>query len=292
GASAPPASGPPGASLDSSAPDAWRQWRRERETSIAGPDGWITLAGLHWLEPGEHEVGADETIGVPLPIGRAPARVGRLVVRDGRVRLEVASGVEVRHQGVPVTHVDLVADTEPGGPTIVEVGALRMHVIARGGRLALRVRDREHPARAAFRGIPVWPYDPRWRVRARLEPAPAGEQLTVVSVVGTEEREPVLGSLHFEANGRPQRLVVTGRDPSRVMLMLRDQTSELAESYPAGRYLDLDLSQGGAETTVDFNFLYTPPCAFTPYATCPLPPESNTLDVAIRAGERFVPAHD
>lgn len=282
---------------DDEAPAEWLAWRSARRESIGGPDGWLTLIGLHWLdasdgpEPTALTVGSDPASSILLPRDRAPAQVGSIRVRDGVV-------VFTPHQGVTVTVDDAAVDgpialapDDPGPPTVLAIGSLRLHSIARGGRLGLRVKDRESPARATFSDLRVFDYDPRFRVVAELVPSAPGEVVPIVNVLGQEVDAPLVARLRFVLEGRALTLLATEGDGGRLMVMMRDPTSHDGRTYGAGRYLGVARpSDGEREVTLDLNFAYTPPCAFTAYATCPLPPPENELPVAIVAGER-APEH-
>jgi uncharacterized protein (DUF1684 family) len=269
--------------------DAWNAWRESRRESIAGENGWITLIGLHWLDEGETTLGSDPGSGIVLPADRAPAHVGTLVLEGGAVVFVPSAGAAI--EGVPVTErTGLVAD-DPGPATTVEVGSLRMHVIARSDRRGLRVKDRESPARASFEGIRVFDYDPALRLRARVVPPAEGETIPIVNVLGMETEEPLLGRVELEVSGERVTLLATDGGDGTLFVMFRDATSDEGETYGAGRYLDVAPPDASGETWVDFNYAYTPPCGFTEHATCPLAPPENTIPVAIRAGERSPSGH-
>jgi uncharacterized protein (DUF1684 family) len=252
---------------EGSALDDWNAWRAERHEELAGPDGWLALVGLFWLEPGEATIGSDPSSTFVLPGG--PASIGRVVTADD-VRLVTDDGEHVLAVG--------------GDP--IAIGSLRLLVIERAGRRALRVRDTESAARASLGEIPVYDYDPALRVRAHVRPPAPGQQLSIVNVLGMSVDEPCAGILDFAVAGTPVSLVTISGDAG-YFVMLRDATSDAEETYPAGRYLDVPAADANGETWVDLNRLYTPPCAYTSLATCPLPPAENVLAIPIRAGERW-----
>lgn len=267
-------------------PEAWTSWRAARRESLASEDGWLTLVALTWLEPGESTVGADPSSTCVLPAGHAPPRVGRVTLDGAVVRFFAEPGVEVTVDGTPVTEVELSPDTT-GAPTVLAVGSIRIHLIARGDRLALRVKDRESAARLGFTVPEVFDYDPALRVRARFA-ASSGETAAIVNVLGMVEETPVAGRLTFELAGHPFTLVALpgGDGPDDALfLMLRDATSG-EETYGAGRYLDVAAPDESGEVWLDLNFLESPPCAYTELATCPLPPPENEIDLPVRGGER------
>lgn len=265
----------------------WDTWRAARREELVGPEGWLALVGLFWLEPGQSAIGSDpaSTIVLPEP---APAHVGRVVVAGDTVFFADPSATVTR-EGVPVSELVLAPDGAP-----IEIGSLRIVLIARGDRIALRVRDVESPARASFGEIPVYDYDPSLRVRARVRTPEPGRMLSLVNVLGMQVDEPCVALLDLTIAGTPITLAASagGEGPDdRYFVMLRDATADAGETYGAGRYLDVPEADASGDTWVDFNRLHTPPCGYTRFATCPLPPSENVLDVAIRGGERYV-RHD
>lgn len=271
----------------SAAPEEWSAWRARRRESLGGPNGWVSLVALEWLEAGRTTVGSRADAN--LVIANAPPDLGTVIVEDGRARFVAAASAGVTHEGAAVSEIELVPDTTPGGPTILTAGSLTFHSIERSGRLALRVKDRDSDARARFVEPRVWPYDPSFRVRARFTPASPPRSIAIQNVLGTVEDTVVAGTLEVELDRRSFSLAAVwndDRDPSKgLFVLLRDRTSDREESYPAGRYLDVALPENG-EAIADFNFLETPPCAYTDFATCPLPPRENDLDADLRAGEQ------
>lgn len=269
----------------------WAAWREARREALAGEDGWLTLIALAWLEPGETTIGSDPTSGIVLPADRAPSSVGRFIVGDV-VRFVATEGVEVTSEGAPVTDIAVYADLA-GEPTRLALGSLRMHLIERAGRLAVRVKDQASPAREGFAGLPVYDYDAHYRVRARVAAPEPPRMLGIVNVLGMQVDEPCAGIVSFELDGVTLSLAATaGTTPDEgLFLMLRDATAGEGETYPAGRYLEVAPPDANGETWVDLNYLYTPPCGYTELATCPLPPAENEIAIPIRAGERYVRTH-
>ncbi len=268
--------------------DAYRQelesWWAKLEESLRHPDGWLTLTGLHWLEEGENAVGSAPDSKVALPAGRAPARAGVLRLANGAITLEAAPGAGIAYEGKPVTTLELVPDAK-GKPTIVELGSLRFHVIDRGGRLGVRVRDREHPALAAFGGVERFAVDPTWRVEARFEPYDPPQPIKVPNVLGQVSEEPSHGAVVFEREGKTWRLdAIDGMAGTPLHLIFGDGTNG-SETYGGGRFLTTEKVTDG-KVVVDFNKAYNPPCAYTAFATCPLPPRQNKLELRVTAGEK------
>jgi uncharacterized protein (DUF1684 family) len=267
---------------------AWRRWRSERIDEIGGPYGWASLSGLHWLEEGVSSSGSSHTNRIVLAPERAPAALGTWIRHGGRVRLDVAPAAVVRVNGRPFASGELATDAG-GPPDVVSAGPIRITVIRRGERLGLRVRDPDSPARRGFRGIDCFDYDPRRSVPARLEPAVPGTTLAVADVAGGRDEMPLAGTLRFEMAGAEHSLLAVRDDETHdLFVMFRDATSG-RETYGGGRFLHVAMPDASGATRIDFNRAYNPPCGYTPYATCPVPPPENRLPLAVKAGERRPP---
>ena len=257
-------------------------WREDRYAALRRDIGWLTLAGLGWLKPGANRVGSDPDADIVLPGG--PPTAGTVTVTDARV---VATG-EFEHDGRPASELLLASDQE-GEATMLELGPLRICLIERGGRLALRTWDLEAPARRQFKGIDHWPVDAAWRLDAQLEPTP-GRAITVPDVLGTNDDEPSPGDVVFEVDGQAHRLqALLGGDSGELWLVFGDATNG-TETYGGGRFLYTSAPDAGGALVVDFNRAYNPPCVFSPYATCPLPWPANRLPIRVEAGERMYDA--
>jgi uncharacterized protein len=281
------AASPGGASPAAPAPDdSYRQeiagWQRERAAGLAKDDGWLTLVGLFWLQEGENGIGSGADNRVILP-EKAPARVGRLVRQGRSVRLEADPATGVMSEGKPVTSLALTSDAD-GKPTVLRLGSLSFFVIERGERVGVRVKDNASPSRTRFKGLDYFPLDPSWRVEARFEPNKAPKTIPIPNVLGSVEPSPSPGTVVFEHGGRTLRLDALEGDDGGLFLIFGDPTNG-KETYGAGRFLDTEAPKNG-RVVVDFNRSYNPPCAFTAFATCPLPPRQNKLAVPVLAGEK------
>ena len=258
-------------------------WRAQRDERLRSPDGWLTLVGLYWLEPGENRFGADPSNPILLTGDGVPAHAGSIVLDGDSARLEDASA-EVRIGGENASAGPL-ADDRAEEPTVLELGDLRMHVICRGGdRLALRVRDQTAPALAAFRGIDHFPIDIGWRLTGRLEPDESDEPMEIVDVTGIVTHEASPGRVVFEREGRTWRLRSLDGGDGKLWLIFGDATNG-SETYGGGRFVYTEPVADDGAVVVDFNVAYNPPCVFSPFATCPLPPAENRLPLRIEAGE-------
>jgi uncharacterized protein (DUF1684 family) len=272
-------------------PAEWLAWQRKRTESIGGTNGWATLVGLHWLAEGVNTAGAAPGHDVVFPVGRAPAEVGRFVRRGKSVEFFAASGVPVQLAGRPTMAAALHGD-ENGEPSVLSVGGLRIFVVIRGERVGLRVKDAEAPTRRHFRGLDWFPYDPAQRVVAKFVPYRPAKRQAMLDVTGAATEEVCPGALVFTLAGQELRLdALEDREAGDLFLLFRDATSGKA-TYGSGRYLHTPLPDSAGNVVLDFNFAYNPPCAFTGFATCQLPPRQNWLPVEIRAGEkRYATGH-
>lgn len=268
--------------------EALEAWRARRHASLTAPDGWTTLVGLRWLEDGTLTLGAAPSSDIILP-GRLPPLVGTLHVADSAVRFVASAAVHVEDTGQPALDLELRSDRH-GKPTVLELQGVTWRVIDRGGRRALRVKDTLAPARLSFLPLRYFPVDTSFRVVARLEPTP-GRSLTVATIVGVEEVYQSPGRLVFNLAGHRYSLIAA-REPgdSSYFIMFRDSTAATS-TYPAGRFLVVPPADSAGWTVIDFNRAYNPPCAFTAFATCPLPPPGNVLPVSIAAGEQRPAPH-
>jgi uncharacterized protein (DUF1684 family) len=258
------------------------EWRDKRVARLTAPDGWLALVGLHWLAPGTQSVGSAPDNDVVLATG--PARLGTVTLADGGVTLALADGAEARIGDTDARSATLAPDRS-GAATMVRFGEASFSVIQRGDRFALRVRDPQSKARTGFAGIDYFEIDPAWRFEARFEAHPPGRTIDIVNVLDMLEPMKNPGVVVFEKDGREYRLeALDDTGDGQLFLIFADRTNGKL-TYGPGRFLYAPPPVDG-KTIVDFNRAYNPPCAFTPYSTCPLPPPENRLDLVIEAGEK------
>ncbi len=264
-----------------------RRWRAAQEAELKADDGWLTVAGLFWLAPGLSHVGADPSNEVVLPES-APARLGWFEFRDGRVVFQAEPGTRVTSAGQPVDRLDLT----PGrrAPAI-DAGSLTVFVIRRGERTGIRMRDRDSAARREFTTRSWYPIDPTWRVTARFTAYDEPRIVKVPNVLGDTLEMQSPGFVEFTLGDRSLRLepVLETPDATELYFIIGDETNG-HETYGGGRFLYTDLPRDGV-VVLDFNKLYNPPCVFTEFATCPLPPPANKLAARIEAGELMYGKH-
>ncbi len=281
----------PGCQRESATTDAQylqsiEKWHQQRIERLRRNDSWLTLAGLFWLHPGTNSFGSAPDNSIRFPAGKADDHIGVFTLSDSVVSVNIFPGVQVLDEtGQPVQKLTLQDDFR-GHPTILRHRSLLFYVIKRGKRFAIRLKDTEHPNLKHFAGIERFPVDPRWRVRAVLKPFTTPRTVAVPTVLGTVVEEPAPGFLEFQIAGETYRLLPLGKPGDTEYFIIFGDATNGKETYGAGRFLDVPAPDSTGVTYIDFNKAYNPPCAFTPYATCPLPPEENYLPIRVTAGEK------
>jgi uncharacterized protein (DUF1684 family) len=267
------------------------QWRADRVARLTAPDGWLSLIGLEWLHEGANRIGSGADNDVVLKAG--PSHLGTVTLAaDGSLRIVLDPAAAATVDGKHVTEAVLVDDMHAGenGPTTVRFGSASFYVIDREGRKALRVKDPDAETRQHFAGIDYFPIDPSWRIDADWIPFQPAHKLEIGSVIGTIDAVDVPGKAVFQRDGHTFELMPYQEEPGgELFFVIADRTSG-KETYGAARFFYAALPKGGlsqpGKVELDFNKAYNPPCAFTPFATCPLAPPENRLDVAVTAGEK------
>jgi len=262
------------------------QWRAKRTANLTSPTGWLSLIGLEWLQEGANRVGSASDNDIVLKAG--PAHLGVVTLgKDGALHIALDDKAGATIDGKSVREATLIDDMHAGEatPTTVAFGSANFYVIERDGRKALRVKDSDAETRKDFLGIDYFPIDPSWRVVADWVPFDPPHKLEIGSVIGTIDKVDVPGKAVFQRNGHTFELLPYQEEPGgELFFVLADRTSG-KETYGAARFLYAALPKDG-KVVLDFNKAYNPPCAFTPFATCPLAPPENRLDVAVTAGEK------
>jgi uncharacterized protein len=265
---------------------ATAKWRADREASLKTPDGWLSVAGLHFLEPGVSSIGADPKEQIALPPGSGPAHAGRVRVADGHVRVELDPGVPAQLNGQPAQgSVELrdLNEAEKRPADRLTIGRATVHVHHSGDRLALRVRDPESPIRRDFVGLRWYDIDPKWQIEGRFIPFAEPRIEQVPNVLGDIDRIVSPGEVAVTIAGKPARLLALEGGKDRLWFVFTDATAP-TDTYKI-RFVYADAPKDG-RVVIDFNRAYNPPCAYNPYTTCPLPPAQNKLKVRVTAGER------
>lgn len=277
-------------SIEPSATEVMRQaeqWQQQRLARLTATDGWLSLIGLDWLHPGDNRIGTATDNDIVLKVG--PAHLGVVSqAADGTVKiaLDQDSGATVDGKAQrEATLIDDVQAGEKGKPTTVAFGTASFFVIERDGRKGLRIKDAEAPTRKHFLGLDYYPIQSSWRVIADWVPFDPPHKLEIGTVLGTIDKVDVPGKAVFQRDGHTFELLPYQEEPGgELFFVIADRTSG-KETYGAARFLYAALPKDG-KVVLDFNRAYNPPCAFTPYATCPLAPPENRLDLAVTAGEK------
>jgi uncharacterized protein (DUF1684 family) len=261
------------------------QWQSQRLAELKSESGWLTLVGLFWLKEGENKFGSESDNDIVLPKDKLAAHAGSFLLHDGSVRLDATQeGLTV--DGKPIKSLELKSDADEH-PTILRQASLSFQIIKRGDKLGLRVKDSQNPDRLNFKGTEFYAADLKWRSDAQFEPYNPPKPMPITNVLGMESSESSPGAVKFEVDGKEYRIdAITEKGERHLFMIVSDKTSG-KDTYPAGRYLYVDPPDASGQMVIDFNKAFSPPCAFTKFATCPLPPKQNRLPFAIAAGEKY-----
>ena len=257
--------------------------RAARIAELCADDGWLTVSGLFWLKPGRNVAGSSPSSDIVLP-AKAPPTLGVFELAGGSVTFTAADGVPVSSAGAPVRTQPL--DVRGGDRTALASGDLRLFLIRREYRFGIRMRDLKSRMRQEFKGLTYFPTEPRDRVAATFTAYPQPRTIPIPNVLGQTPQMVSPGVVTFTIDGKPQRLEpVYETDEKKDLFLIFSDLTKQDTTYPAGRFLHTPLPTDG-KVTIDFNLAYNPPCAFTDFATCPLPPKQNQMAVRIEAGEK------
>ena len=245
-----------------------RQWQAQRNASLRSPDGWLALVGLFWLKEGDNTIGSGARNDLILPAGSAPTKVGMLQLAKGTVVFRAPDGSS------------RTLSFEETKPDVIHAGSVTFYVIKRGDKFAVRAKDAASPVLKSFAGMKYFPVNPALHIAARFLPEP--KKIPILNIVGQTDLEDSPGVVEFSYSGQTYRLRPITED-NTLFFLFKDATNK-TETYQAGRMLNTPMPVHG-KVDLDFNRSYNPPCTFTPYATCPLPPKENTLPFAVTAGE-------
>ncbi|MEN3370612.1 MAG: uncharacterized protein V7609_2755 [Verrucomicrobiota bacterium] len=262
---------------------AVEKWRSDAEANLKKETGWLTVAGLFWLKDGINTVGAGEKFEVRLTDNFKQGKFGEINFKNGAATLKVESGVEAQSEGKSISTIDLVSD-EKGKPTEIRTGTQTFYLIRREDRFGIRLKDSNSEARRTFKGRHWFPIDESYKVAARFEAFSEPKEVMVPNVLGGNFKMKSPGMLKFSLKGKECSLQPVTEDDGTLFIIFGDGSNQ-NDTYKSGRFLYADKPANG-EAVLDFNKAENPPCAFTPFATCPLPPPQNKLEVEIKAGEK------
>lgn len=258
-------------------------WVDARINDLTQPTGYMRLAGMYWFDDdGEYSFGSGNDVDFQFPEGTIPEYAGVFTFRDGNVVMTAADDVRITQDEEPVQEVTLYDGDETPA---IEHGPLEWVVVERGDLTGIRLYNKNNPEADQFSGFDMYPVDPAWRLKARFIPAPDSAAIPIANVLGQLEEYPSPGRLEFTINGELFSLDAL-QGTTRLFIIVADETNQ-TETYQAGRYMYIDYPEEGSEfTVIDFNKAYNPPCAYSKFTTCQLPPPQNRLNVAITAGEK------
>jgi uncharacterized protein (DUF1684 family) len=266
-----------------------QEWQQKRLSSLKATDGWLSLAGLFWLREGENTFGANAANDIVFPAGKASEDMGSFVLENGEVWVKINPEVQVSHGDSPVKEMKIFAD-DMAEPLILSHGSLNWFIIKRGNQVGVRLRDTENTVIKNLSGIETFPVDPAWRVEAALEPFDPPKTVPIQNVLGMTVDEISPGLLEFDLQGETYRLEAIDSG-EKLFIMFTDETSGI-DTYGAGRYMYVKKPGENGKIMLDFNKAYSPPCAFTDFATCPLPPQQNHIPIRVTAGEKYTAYHE
>jgi hypothetical protein len=263
-----------------------QDWRARADQGLRRDNGWLTLAGRFVMKPGVNTFGTGAANDIVFPPGLGPERMGTLAIEGGEVKVRLADGLVMTKDGA--TFTERVMSTRTDDRDWVQIGRASFHVIERGGRYVLRLADKESEVRKSFGGRVWYDVNERYRVPAKFVPYDPPRKIPIVNVIDEVSDEDAPGYVEFRLGGRTYKLDAVG-DGDGLFFIFRDATAGNG-TYPPGRFLYVEKKpRPGAKFMLDLNRAYNPPCAFSEFTTCPLPPKQNILKVKIEAGERYPP---
>ncbi len=261
-------------------------WRANRDEEMRSPTSWLNIAGLFWLKEGENGFGTAESNPIKLPKGSAPLFAGKYILKNDTITVIAEKGVAFKVEERLIDRRALKGD-DTGKPDVILLNSLRMWVIKRFGRYAIRLRDLNHPPFLNYQRLNFFPPAEKFKLEAEFHPFPELKKMEVGTVLGEYTVMDSPGYVVFRIDGKEYRLDAFSARPKKLFFIFGDETNG-EETYEASRFLEADILNNG-KVDLNFNRAYNPPCAYTSYATCPLPPPQNQLKIAIRAGEKKYP---
>lgn len=274
------------ADVDAAYQKDYAKWKSELSDDLK--KNWLTLVGLFWLQEGKNRVGGDHKLEVPLPEGEVPPQIGVIEFHQGKAIFTSAPGAKVTVDGKPVTTIALQPDVS-GKPTILQIGEIKMLLIQREQKYGMRIRDTHSKGLQEFKGVEFYPASSKYIVTAKFIPDDKPRKVAIPTVLGQNATMDSAGYVEFTLDGQKQRLHALSEGDDGLFFIIKDQTAGKG-TYPAGRFLYTASPKNG-QVVLDFNKAHNPPCAWTPYATCPLPPKENYMTVKVEAGEKFLGHH-
>ena len=260
------------------------EWDQKRVNRLKSDDGWLNLVGRFWLKQGESTFGSAEDNDIVVESSKLPEKIGSFIFKDSAVTFKAKDGVEVFHNGKPVKEIVLI-DDQKKDITVLQIGSIKFNLIIRDTLYGIRFRDLNSDLVKNFKGVERFPVDESWKLKARFEEYNPVKEIDVPNVLGQISKEKCPGAVVFERDGKTHRIDAVDEGDENLFLIIADQTSG-DETYGGGRFMYVKKPDSTGTVVLDFNKAYNPPCVFTKYATCPLPPLQNYLKLKIEAGEK------
>ena len=261
-----------------------QEWKEKRLANLKSENGWLNLVGLYWLNEGQNPFGSSPVNNIVFP-EKAPEFIGTVILYKGNMSVTIDKDIDVLINDSLLKEYDVRTDSD-GKPTLFKMGSFRWHFIQRGDRYGIRLRDLESPLIAAIDEIPSFPVDLNWRIKASFDRFDEPKEIAIPNVLGDTSFEKYYGILRFMIGENEYSLIPTGDGITEDFFVIFADGTSAEETYGAGRFLSVEKPDENGITYIDFNKATNPPCAFTAYATCPLPPKENILNVKILAGEK------
>lgn len=260
------------------------QWHAKRIERLKGENSWLNLAGLFWLKDGENKFGSDPSNDLVFPKDKSPDFIGTLTLKDSVVTIKVNEGINITANDKPITELQLKDDLSDN-PTELKLGSLKWYAIKRGDRYGIRLRDIESDLVKNFTGIDRFPVNDKWKISASFIPFEKPKIISIPTIIGTPDEMTCKGELHFKIDDKNYSILPVDEE-GQFFIIFADETNG-EETYGAGRFVYADPPDSTGKVIIDFNKAYNPPCIFTPFATCPLPPKENVIRTKITAGEKL-----
>lgn len=261
------------------------EWDAKRISRLKAADGWLNLVGRFWLKKGENTFGSGKNNDIVVESSKLPESIGTFLFVDSIVTFKAKENVEVLHKGKPVKEIIMI-DDQKKDMTVLEIGSIKFNLIIRDTLYGIRFRDLNSDLVKNFKGIERFPIDESWKIKASFEVYNPPKEIEVPNVLGQISKEKSPGAVVFERDGKSFRIDAVDEGGERLFLIIADETSG-EETYGGGRFMYVNKPDSNGTIILDFNKAYNPPCVFTKYATCPLPPAQNYLKLRIEAGEKM-----
>lgn len=261
---------------------AWDQKRIER---LKDDDGWLNLVGRFWLKKGESTFGSAKDNDIVIESNKLPEHIGKFVFKDTVVIFIANDGVSVLLNGNPIKNIVMI-DDQKKNMTVLQIGSIKFNLIVRDTLYGIRFRDINSDLVKNFKGIERFPIDESWNIKAKFEPYAPPKEISVPNVLGQISKEKSPGAVVFTRDGKTYKIDAVDEGGNKLFLIIADETSG-EETYGGGRFMYVNKPDSTGNIELDFNKAFNPPCVFTKYATCPLPPEQNYLKLKIEAGEKM-----